>query len=507
MENKIKFRNHISIVAERMGSIFIFLFFALMGGLSQNIKTIAEKDIRLDAGFAEALLPVLGILAVFLLIVVWQVVVWSKTYISIVENTIVIERNTLNRRKNTIGIKNISNVNTEQNLFEMLMGTCKVKLDTNSLSTADKTDVKIVLKKADAENFRRTVMRLLRQTETGEAGGTDETAAVYPSEQSMEYDITAGLGDMLVHGLFSINIISVLVLLGCIVGAADLFVQTFGSGMAGKSIIAVLGSVSVIIFVFFSSLWDIAKGFIQYYDFKAKRQENKIYLSYGLFKKVQYTIPVDKINAVKLTQSLQARIAGRYMAELINVGMGDDGSEQKAFFVLYSSKNSMQNYLQMLLPEYSDILAAPVERQPRAVWAAWLIPLSGYLMAIAAGFLIVLEFRTDFLMHTVIAAAGLTLLSFLSAVCRFFTAGVSVEEEYLILVRGYMRRSVLCVSYDKIQHINTKQNFIAQKQGIQKGSIYLLASALNMTQSVPYFREEKLDVIKNRMLHASHVNS
>ena len=72
--------------------------------------------------------------------------------------------------------------------------------------------------------------------------------------------------------------------------------------MAGKSIIAVLGSVTVIIFVFFSSLWDIAKGFIQYYDFKAKRQGNKIYLSYGLFKKVHYTIPVEKINAVKLTQ-------------------------------------------------------------------------------------------------------------------------------------------------------------------------------------------------------------
>ena len=94
-----------------------------------------------------------------------------------------------------------------------------------------------------------------------------------------------------------------------------------------------LGSVTVIIFGFFSSLWDIAKGFIQYYDFKAKRQGNKIYLSYGLFKKVHYTIPVEKINAVKLTQSLQARITGRYMAEVINVGMGDDGTDQKAFLV------------------------------------------------------------------------------------------------------------------------------------------------------------------------------
>lgn len=72
MESNIRFRNHISIVAERMGSILVFFFFAFMGGLSQNIKTIAKKEIRLDASLAEALLPVLGILAVFLLIIVFE---------------------------------------------------------------------------------------------------------------------------------------------------------------------------------------------------------------------------------------------------------------------------------------------------------------------------------------------------------------------------------------------------------------------------------------------------
>mgnify|MGYP000034238020 FL=1 len=73
-----------------------------------------------------------------------------------------IERNTWNKKKNTIGLKNISNVNTEQNLLEMLLGTCKVKLDTNSMSTSDKTDVKIILKKAEAEQFRLYVMKLMQ---------------------------------------------------------------------------------------------------------------------------------------------------------------------------------------------------------------------------------------------------------------------------------------------------------------------------------------------------------
>ncbi|MBS7007992.1 PH domain-containing protein [Anaerostipes sp.] len=494
MENNVRFRNHISIVAERMGSVLIFVFLAFMSGLSQNIKTLLEKDIRLDGKIAEALLPILAVLAVFLLIVIWQVVVWSKTYISIVENTIVIEKNTLNRRKNTIGIKNISNVNTEQNLFEMILGTCKVKLDTDSLSTADKTDVKIVLKKAEAEKFRLRVMTLMRQAETGGA------EAVPEPEAAVQYDIEAGPGDMLVHGLFSMNLFSVLILAGCIVGTAELFTQVFGAGTAEKGILAVLGSAAVLIFFFFSALWDIVKGFVQYYDFKVKRLENKIYLSYGLFKKVHYTIPVDKVNAVKLTQSLQARASGRYMAELINVGMGDDGSEKKAFLILYSSKKDIQKYLQQLLPEFPDILAVHVQRQPKSVWAAWLIPVTGVITMISAGLLGILEFWPGFLLRTSASAAGIAVLCLAGVICRYLTAGVSVEDRYLKVAAGYVRRSILCVSYDKIQHLEVKQNFIAQKAGIQKGTIYLLASALNVTQSVPYFKERELLKIKKRML-------
>ena len=60
----MRFRNHISIIAEQTGGLLIALQFA----------------------------------------------VWSKTYISLQDNAVVIERNTLNKKKNTIGIRNISKI-------------------------------------------------------------------------------------------------------------------------------------------------------------------------------------------------------------------------------------------------------------------------------------------------------------------------------------------------------------------------------------------------------------
>ena len=42
----------------------------------------------------------------------------------------------------------------------MIIGTCNLKLDTNSLSTADSTDIKLILKKQQGEELRNYINRL-----------------------------------------------------------------------------------------------------------------------------------------------------------------------------------------------------------------------------------------------------------------------------------------------------------------------------------------------------------
>ena len=146
METGKKFRNHISVVAEEVwGSILALLILVFVQGLPELAETSAD-DLSFLAD--KGLWIVLGLTVILAVLIGNRLLVWARTYIYLEDNAIVIEKNTVNKKKNTIGIKNISNINLERNLFEMLVGTCKVKLDTNSLSTADKTDVKIVLKKS-----------------------------------------------------------------------------------------------------------------------------------------------------------------------------------------------------------------------------------------------------------------------------------------------------------------------------------------------------------------------
>ena len=269
MENKIRFRNHISVILEQLGATFGILFvlsFTNIDDVIDYIEKGSSEELSLTVYIGGGV-----ILAVFLLIFLYQWIIWSKTYISICDNSIVIERNTWNKKKNTIGLKNISNVNTEQNLLEMLLGTCKVKLDTNSMSTSDKTDVKIILKKAEAEQFRLYVMKLMQ----GQEGDFEEE---YSKEDKEHWVIQTNMGDIFTHGLFSVNLLSVLVVIGCVVGAAGMVLQVIHSVRAGESIVKMLLSVLMLIAIFSSAIWNIVKGFIQYYDFKIDRNENKLYI-------------------------------------------------------------------------------------------------------------------------------------------------------------------------------------------------------------------------------------
>ena len=85
---------------------------------------------------------------------------------------------------------------------------------------------------------------------------------------------------------------------------------------------------------------------------------------------MEYTIPVDKIQALVIRQSLVARIFHRYKAEIINIGMGDEEEEKNSFLVLYGTEKQLKEQISLLLPEFLDTVEQKVDRMPKSAWAA-----------------------------------------------------------------------------------------------------------------------------------------
>lgn len=518
METGKKFRNHISVVIEEVwGAILVLLVYVF----AQVLPELAETSADDLSFFADNGLWIVLILAVLMALLIGnRILVWARTYIHIEDNAIIIEKNTVNKKKNTIGIKNISNINLEQNLFEMLAGTCKVKLDTNSLSTADKTDVKIVLKKADAENFRREIMSRMqgtgRETVAGAGepplwNGTEGYSADGAAEQSAfqeEYDVRADFGDIIQHGLFSINIFSVILLLAGIAATVGAVIQVVQNPGFIKSLLGAAAGILVAASIVVSALWDTVKDFVKYYDFRAKRRGDRLLIRYGLLKKMEYTVPVDKIQALQIHQSLVARICGRYMAEIVNVGMGDEKEERNSFLVLYCTEEKLRQQLELLLPEMAPAVDQKVKRQPGTAWAAWAFPFTVYVLAVllaAAAGTVLTDGMASSGVRLALAgiwggAALLILTVAAGMLLEYRTAGISAGDTILKLRRGYFGTHYIAVKYSNIQYADFSQSFLAKRCGIRKGQIHLLAAAGKSSYDIPYFADGLEENIKAGML-------
>ena len=116
-------------------------------------------------------------------------------------------------------------------------------------------------------------------------------------------------GDIIRHGLFSINIFSVLLLLAGIGATVGAVVQVVQNPGFIKSLLGAAAGILVAASIVLFRPLGYVKDFVKYYDFRAKRRGNRLFICYGLLKKMEYTIPTDKIQALRIHQSLVARYA------------------------------------------------------------------------------------------------------------------------------------------------------------------------------------------------------
>ena len=477
MEKNKKFRNHISVILQkviRTAGVAAFVF------ATRYISEVGEIPNVKDA------LILLGVVfACFVISFLVHYILWAKTCFYIQDEALVLERNTLNKKKNTIGIKNISNINLEQTLFQMAIGTCTLKLDTNTLTTADKTDVSIVLKKKDAEQFR---MYLLGQQEFVEEVRKEEVSTKAFTEPAKE---------IFMHGLLSWNLLSLLVAGGAVASIWGIFLDMGEINQTNK--MDSIASIAMLAIVGGSMVWKVVKEFLRYLEFSIERKDDKVYLQYGIIKRVTYSIPVEKINAVRLNQTMIARLAKRYMVEVINVGMGNDEEEKHSFFLPYGKKEKIEERLNVLLPEFEITLGSCQERQPKGVGAVWF---ANGLLGVGIGVLaaaIAAEFMDAGISMVIAVAVVTTLYIVLLRRLNYITASISVGDNLLQIAQGSFSKYILFVKYDKIQFLTMKQCMVAKRYGIQKGQIHLLAAAINQVHNLPYMKEEKMEELREHI--------
>ena len=118
------------------------------------------------------------------------------------------------------------------------------------------------------------------------------------------------------------------------------------------------------------AVFDIVGKFLAYYGFTVYRDGRDLHVKRGLIRLQSYTIPTDKITALKIEQKPFSRLFGKYCANVVTVGVGDEEGESSNI-TMAVSKDELKKQLGELLPEYgwADVdMVIPVPLHWRRKW-------------------------------------------------------------------------------------------------------------------------------------------
>ena len=502
MENnpeKIRLRCHFSSIFESLWQFWAVIAITLFNQTDTIIELVQDMK---SSGIRQALAEggIWGLAVILALtgaVLLFQFLRWRKTWVTLDGNLIIIERNTLSRIHNTIAVENLSAVNVERNLFERIVGTARIKMDTNSMTTADKTDVSLVFREDKAITFRQAVISRMNQAKGAAAEenlAEDIRPDVVPESIAESGNVFSyGALDMAKHSFYSMSIINLLIVMGGI--ASSVWYRTSEYYEPGV-LLEHVGAMIPALLVFVSAAWGLIKKYIIYYNFRVYRDGDDLHLRYGLLKLKSYTVPVDKISALQIKQPTLSRIFRKYQARIVTVGVGDESSELSNL-TMAVSKEEMLHQLGMLIPEFmgesimSDVIAE--DRRGIAVRAVksvkWILMLAAG--AVAAGM------WTD-LPTWIIACCAAAMIGFIILLygLSHISAGWKKGEQALVLMEGCFAKNWTVCRYDKIQMISLVAHPAARHMGIKRGSVHML----NMAAEIPYVEEGQAEEIAAAVL-------
>ncbi|TWK31565.1 hypothetical protein CHCC20369_3745 [Bacillus licheniformis] len=341
----------------------------------------------------------------FIALVVTSIIKWSKFTYRIEEDELRIEEGLINKKKRYIPIERIQTINTSAGLIQQMFKLVKLQIETASGGTEAEVSL-VAITQAEAERIQQA---LFERKKAAEDTGTDvpvpleETAeeAEEAEEPVMMYKMT---GQELLTAASTSSGIGVI-----ISGVFAFFTQVDDFfdldwlydrfaflNSAGAAVIALAAFVAL----FIAWLLSIVGMLLKYANFTVVRKEKEIVISRGLIEKQQITIPLQRIQAIKIKESLIRQPFGLAAVTIVSAGGNVLEEDKSAILFPIISKKIINQRLGEFIPDYApedDLNRLPKRALRRYILrASWpvlaVVPLSilfppwGYLSAVLIPF-------------------------------------------------------------------------------------------------------------------------
>ncbi|PAV30706.1 hypothetical protein CIL05_06285 [Virgibacillus profundi] len=416
-----------------------------------------------------------------ILLIIYSVASWYRYTYRIEADELRVEYGIFIRKKRFISINRIQSIDLTAGVIHRIFNLVKVKIETAGSGMSSEASLTAV-KLAEGERLRNELKKERTPLNDVEEQLVDEE----PS-----YKIS--FKRLFLAGSTSGSIGIILALFAFVFSELEQFIpnrfyDNTVEWIIGLSLFFIIGLSIVVLILLW--LFGIAGTMIKYGNFTITRNKDELFITRGLLEKKQLTIPLRRIQAVGIQESLIRQPLG-YVTVFAEVAGGsmDKGEEFSTVLFPIMKADEVEDFLQELLPDYAK---QPEELNPLPKRALKFYLLRATL-PITLMFAAVLYFLPPFIWIPIVFFIGALFLGFL----RFKDAGYDVEGKRLLLSYRTVSKMTMIIYHKRIQAFEKKQHKIQKAQELATMKLSIIAGLGGKHYTVKDMEERDVDLLSD----------
>lgn len=391
----------------------------------------------------------IGLAVILIAMIIYSIISWMKYTYRIEDNELRIEFGLFIKKKRYIPIERIQSINESAGIIQQIFGLVKLQLET----AGGGAEAEAVLTAVTKEEARRIHSVLAERKKELDHDEIIET--VKEEETYLTYKI--GAKELMVAASTSSGI-------GVVLSAAFAFFSQFDELIPFDDIIdrfsflsnASITVYAILVFIAFFIAWilSIIGVCLKFANFTVVKKEKDLVISRGLFEKHQLTIPLERIQAMKISENLIRQPLGYATVHIVSAGGSAKDENVSAVLFPLIKKTKIQQILTKFTPDFSlaDQLSPLPKRARRGYVLVYTIPFA-VISCILSYF-----FQPWGYLALLTVPAGL-----LIGLASFKDAGWAIHAEQLTLSSRNLVKSTFVVKRKRIQVIEARQSFFQRR--------------------------------------------
>jgi putative membrane protein len=386
-------------------------------------------------------LVLFGALLAAALAVLWGFLSWRATTYEVSGGAFRLRRGVLQKNERTIPLEHVQSVDTVQGIIQRLFGVVEVRVETAGGGASDPDASLPALARADADALRREIEGSRREPVEQEAAGPAVLRRL-------------STRDLLVAGATSGQIGVAFSLLAVFSQIFDDLGSFFSEELLRRTLERVAPNSLVVVLLLVLAvgllawLLAIAGTVLAHAGFTLSREGEFLYIKRGLLERREATIPIARIQAVRVVEGLLRQPFGLASLRVESAGYGEASGVSTTLFPLLSRKDAVK----LLLDAAPQLAVAPtLEPLPARALRRYVFRSIVPVLFVAAALALASPLAFDLAAWVIFAVLLLVLPAGLLGWLRYRDAGWAYAGDLLVVRSRLLARTTTIAPRRRLQ--------------------------------------------------------